>query len=517
MMTRFVTLLLAASCLTAVGQVTFCLDGTVWDALDTVRVQCLEDLPTECDPNFGQVYSSCFGGDSTIYVCELSASEDDCTGAFVVLTYAVADLNTNSTTFFNQIFIQGDTIAPIFQHDDGEFDYSTEWSEVANNCQLALPPPPCLSIVDNCDCFAPVVPGCSDPEVPIGSVTMSETIIPAESDLGFFSLHRIWVAIDAAGNESSYHQTIQITDNLNNYVAFEDLNFNGLCDHIEGLGCTQQLACNFNPDANSDDGSCDYSCCPGPGCCYQGLFWDWELGQCFPTNPADINLDGCVQLNDLLDLLSAYGDCGAEESAWQCGDPLEYQGYDYETVEIGEQCWFAENLRAENYENGDAIPASLSDAEWASTNTGAMAVYDENMANLELYGRLYNWYAVDDSRGLCPVGWHVPSDEEWTVMTDELGGVSVAGGKMKETYGWSNDGNGTNSSGFSGLPAGLRNGGGSFSPGDIGNIVYFWSSTEDGLSEPNVFWNRALYSNSSLCGKNTHSATFGFSVRCLKD
>ena len=307
-MNRFVTLLLAASCLTAVGQVTYCLDGTVWDALDTVRVQCLEDLPTECDPNFGQVYSSCFGGDSTIYVCELSASEDDCTGAFVVLTYAVADLNTNSTTFFNQIFIQGDTIAPIFQHDDGEFDYSTEWSEVANNCQLALPPPPCLSIVDNCDCFAPVVPGCSDPEVPIGSVTMSDTIIPAESDLGFFSLHRIWVAIDAAGNESSYHQTIQITDNLNNYVAFEDLNFNGLCDHIEGLGCTQQLACNFNPDANSDDGSCDYSCCPGPGCCSQGLFWDWELGQCFPTNPADINLDGCVQLNDLLDLLSAYGD-----------------------------------------------------------------------------------------------------------------------------------------------------------------------------------------------------------------
>ena len=114
------------------------------------------------------------------------------------------------------------------------------------------------------------------------------------------------------------------------------------------------------------------------------------MGQCYPTNPADINLDGCVQLNDLLDLLSAYGNCTAEESEWQCGDPLEYQGYDYETVQIGEQCWFAENLRAENYENGDAIPASLSDAEWASTNTGAMAVYDENMANLELYGRLYS-------------------------------------------------------------------------------------------------------------------------------
>ena len=85
------------------------------------------------------------------------------------------------------------------------------------------------------------------------------------------------------------------------------------------------------------------------------------------ANPADINLDGCVQLNDLLDLLSAYGDCGAEESAWQCGDPLEYQGYDYATVQIGEQCWFAENLRAENYRNGDEILTAATLEEWNNT------------------------------------------------------------------------------------------------------------------------------------------------------
>ena len=138
--------------------------------------------------------------------------------------------------------------------------------------------------------------------------------------------------------------------------------------------------------------------------------------------PSDSNFDGCVQLNDLLDLLGAYGDCGAEESAWQCGDPLEYQGYDYETVQNGEQCWFAENLRNANYENGDAIPSGLSDSDWP-TDSGAAAVYGEGESDclsfspdgdacdeawsLNEYGRLYNWYAVDDARGLCPSGWHV--------------------------------------------------------------------------------------------------------------
>ena len=125
-------------------------------------------------------------------------------------------------------------------------------------------------------------------------------------------------------------------------------------------------------------------------------------------NPADINNDGCVQLNDLLDLLSAYGNCSAEESPWQCGDPVSYQGYDYATVLIGDQCWFAENLRSENYENGDVIPAGLSDSEWQNTTSGAVAVYGENALNLETYGRLYNWYAVDDARGLCPSGCTFP-------------------------------------------------------------------------------------------------------------
>ena len=109
-------------------------------------------------------------------------------------------------------------------------------------------------------------------------------------------------------------------------------------------GCMDEESCNYNMNATIDDGSC-YPCDIPASHCGQGTIWDEASQTCIVANPADINLDGCVQLGDLLDLLAAYGDCGAEESVWQCGDPLEYQGYDYETVQIGEQCWFAENLR----------------------------------------------------------------------------------------------------------------------------------------------------------------------------
>ena len=291
-------------------------------------------------------------------------------------------------------------------------------------------------------------------------------------------------------------------------------------------GCIDDYACNFDAEATCDDGSCDYSCCPGPGCCHTGTAWDSDLQQCIVANPSDSNFDGCVQLNDLLDLLSAYGDCGAEESPWQCGDPLEYQGYDYETVQIGEQCWFAENLRSESYDNGDAIPANLSDSEWSSTTSGAVAVYGEDAGcenfspdidacdsaqSLNEYGRLYNWYAVDDARGLCPSGWYVPSDGEWTVMTDFLGGLSVAGIQMKTTYGWEDGGNGTNSSGFSGLPGGNRTTGGYF--GSVGKGGGWWSSSPDGVEA----WYRGLSTGAGNVTSYGVNLQYGLSIRCVRD
>ena len=211
-----------------------------------------------------------------------------------------------------------------------------------------------------------------------------------------------------------------------------------------------------------------------------------------------------------------------------CGDPVSYQGYDYAIVLIGEQCWFAENLRSENYQNGEAIPTGLSDTEWSSTTLGATAVYGDGSSycttdtpdgdacdetwSLNEYGRLYNWYSVDDARGLCPSGWHVPTDEEWTVMTDFLGGEFAAGGQIKTDYGWYNGVNGTNSSGFSGLPGGGRLENGYF--GSAGSYGGWWSSSPFGGSYAR---SRYLSSYNESVYRSYDYNQYGFSVRCIKD
>jgi uncharacterized protein (TIGR02145 family) len=270
-------------------------------------------------------------------------------------------------------------------------------------------------------------------------------------------------------------------------------------------GCLDPVACNFQSDAAVSDGSCEYGACH----CLEGTMWSHELGGCVVANTSDTDFDGCVGMTDLLNLLSVFGTC--VEVPWACGDLLEYQGYDYETVQIGEQCWFAENLRSESYENGDAIPTGLSDSEWSSTSLGAMAVYGESAANLETYGRLYNWWVVNDARGLCPSGWHVPTNGEWSVMIDFLGGQSVAGTQMKTTFGWNNDENGTNLSGFSGLPGGYRNVYGySLYAGANG---YWWSSSPNGSSA----WLRFLGYNHGNVYSGSYVQRCGLSVRCVRD
>jgi uncharacterized protein (TIGR02145 family) len=198
-----------------------------------------------------------------------------------------------------------------------------------------------------------------------------------------------------------------------------------------------------------------------------------------------------------------------------CVDPVTFDGYSYATVEIGDQCWFSENLRSENYRGGDPIPGNLDDGTWSTTEAGAQAYYNDDPANLAVYGRLYNWYAVDDARGLCPSGWHVPSDAEYTTLTDFLGGVSVAGGKMKEagTTHWSSPNTGAdNLSGFTGLPSGFR-----FPAGSFTNLLYAgysWSSSS--YSGGNA-WSSllAFYTASEIRGY--HEQQYGFAVRCARD
>jgi uncharacterized protein (TIGR02145 family) len=186
----------------------------------------------------------------------------------------------------------------------------------------------------------------------------------------------------------------------------------------------------------------------------------------------------------------------------------------YALVEIGSQCWFKENLAADNYRNGDAIPGGLSDSQWACTLQGAQAIWGEiwgDVSALTTYGRLYNFYAVADPRGLCPTGYHVPSNDEWYTLTNFLGGDYVAvalKSSPTDVPAW----DGTNSSGFSALPGGYR----SYDDGDfdnLGNGGYWWSSSPYGL----YAGVRLLVSGNSYVNGGGLDVRYGFSVRCVRD
>ncbi len=129
----------------------------------------------------------------------------------------------------------------------------------------------------------------------------------------------------------------------------------------------------------------------------------------------------------------------------------------YGTVTIGTQVWMTRNLDVDHYRNGDPIPEVKSASLWKSLTTGAWCYFKNDKDSGVTYGKLYNWYAVNDPRGLAPVGWHIPSDAEWSTLSAYLGGDSIAGGKLKEsgTSHWNIPNTGaTNVSGFSALPGG---------------------------------------------------------------
>lgn len=187
----------------------------------------------------------------------------------------------------------------------------------------------------------------------------------------------------------------------------------------------------------------------------------------------------------------------------------------YKTVKIGDQVWMAENLKVTRYRNGDAIPHVKDNATWAGLTTGAYCNYDNIEANASTYGRLYNWYAVNDSRNIAPAGWHVPTDAEWQTLVDYLGGGSVAGGKMKEagTSHWYRPNTGANNlSGFTALPGGLRNKYGDYY--FFGDTAQFWSSTEH---SSNAAWNCYLSNSPAIITRANVDKHHGFSVRCVRD
>jgi uncharacterized protein (TIGR02145 family) len=287
---------------------------------------------------------------------------------------------------------------------------------------------------------------------------------------------------------------------------------------INPSGCSDSSACNFNGEATCDDGSCDYTCCPGPGCCTDGMYWDWDAQGCFITNPTDTNLDGCTDLNDLMDILSAYGDCALVEFA-SCGDLLEYQGYDYSTVQIGEQCWFAENLRAENYTDGTSIPLNSIENPVSGPNPNYKCFYGDDLSNVAENGMLYSWFASADSRGICPVGWHLPSLTDFEALTQEVGGVSNAGSALKAVYPtW----NGNDDYGFTAIPSGYFNwvtAPYSSDPGYffIESYAYYWSSESSGSNSAYYMILWSDQNSASLLPSNGNFAEDAMSVRCIKD
>jgi uncharacterized protein (TIGR02145 family) len=186
-----------------------------------------------------------------------------------------------------------------------------------------------------------------------------------------------------------------------------------------------------------------------------------------------------------------------------------------ETIKIGAQEWKEKNLDVSRYRNGDIIPEVTDSRQWANLKTGAWCYYNNDPENGKIYGKLYNWYAVNDPRGLAPKGFHIPSDKEWNTLINFLGGEAVAGGEMKSTGTslWQLPNRAaTNSTNFTGLPGGYRPINGAFY--SIGDSGYWWSSSEFGTTGASY---RSLGYGNGSASSYYYGKGYGFSVRCIRD
>jgi uncharacterized protein (TIGR02145 family) len=185
----------------------------------------------------------------------------------------------------------------------------------------------------------------------------------------------------------------------------------------------------------------------------------------------------------------------------------------YHTLIIGSQIWLAENLKTTKYRNGDSIPNITDDTKWNNLTSGAYCNYKNDYKNADIYGRLYNWFAVSNSRNIAPEGWHVATLAEWDTLTEYMGGYLIAGGKLKETGSlhWFENNIATNEVGFTALGSGCRS---ETSFILLRETTYWWTSTEFSVERS---WTTGMSYNGNAMGRYYYNKTGGCAVRCVKD
>jgi uncharacterized protein (TIGR02145 family) len=292
--------------------------------------------------------------------------------------------------------------------------------------------------------------------------------------------------------------TDSLASNYDDLAQYDD----GSCLYSSS-GCTYASACNYNSNANSDDGSCL-----------------WTGSPCDDGNPSSIN-------DFVNDECTCVGGAQFSQSGITCepidvfepsiayGVLIDIDGNQYKTIEAGGSEWMAENLRAAHYSNGDVIPVISNGDEWTNTNIGASCWYDNDSVTADCpMGRLYNWYTVADDRNVCPSGWHVPSNDEWSTLIDLHGGVSQAGYSLKTAGNswWNAPNTADNSSGFSALPGGFRYLNGLFLYS--GSNGAWWAADDggDGLASYQL-----IYNNDQIVYGSYTQYNNGMSVRCKRD
>ena len=187
-----------------------------------------------------------------------------------------------------------------------------------------------------------------------------------------------------------------------------------------------------------------------------------------------------------------------------------------EDIKIDKQIWMSKNLNVIKFNNGDLIPEAKSSNEWISAlknGKPAWCYIDNDIINGDKYGVLYNWFAINDKRGITPIGYHIPNKEEWLGLIKFMGGEKIAGKKLKSKIGWKDDGNGSDAYGFCGLPGGFRDELGHFA--NEGSLGMFWTTTE--LNENNLQYFISLAWGTDDCSFEIGGKGYGFSVRCIKD